>query len=107
MLATNSKDLSGREIEQTLRESMYDAFHKGEDLSNEIIGKVLEKKTSLLTTMAEQLSFVLKWVGWNEEKQDGIRARFANHIESDEIGRVNNEIENLLKDIEEKPYDGK
>lgn len=100
-LAQAAKDLSGREIEQALKEAMYDAFYKKNELTTDVILNVLTKKTNLLTTMAEQLDFVLKWVGWDEDKQDGIRARFANPVESKEISRVQDEIEKLIKDVED------
>ena len=99
-LAEASQDLSGREIEQTLRESMYDAFYKDKAMDTDIILRVLSKKTSLLTTMAEQLDYLLKWVGWDEDKKDGIRARFASSFE--DRARVQDEIEKLLSDVENK-----
>jgi len=100
-LATHSEDLSGREIEQVLRESMYDAFHKKEKkLTNKEIMNVLFKKTSLLTTMSEQMHHLLKWVGWDEKKKDGVRAIFAGSVDEDDIHRIKNEIEKLLGDVE-------
>jgi len=102
-LAELSKDLSGREIEQVLRESLYRAFHSKKELSTEIISEILEKKTNLITTMAEQLKALLKWVGWDDVKKDGIRARFASPSETFNIGRVQNEIDGILNDIERKP----
>ena len=81
-LAEKSKDLSGREIEQALREAMYDAYFAKRDMSTDAILNVLTKKTNLLTTMAEQLKFLLKWVGFSEDKNDGIRATVCKHPES-------------------------
>jgi len=105
-LAEMSKDLSGREIEQVLREGMYDAFHTGKDLDTEVILNVLTRKTNLLTSMAEQLKFLLKWVGYDETKNDGVRARFASTPNSIDINRVQAEIANMLKDIEnKKPFE--
>jgi len=101
-LAENSKDLSGREIEQVLREAMYDAYHDHVDISTDIILNVMKKKTNLLTTMAENLKLLLKWVGWNEEKKDGIRARFASTPESLEMGRVKDEIDKIIQEVEKK-----
>jgi len=101
-LSVKSENFSGREIEQTLKKSMYEAYYNKKELSTEIILKVLEKKTNLLTTMAEQLDYLYKWVGWDEKKKDGIRARFASPSEDLDIGRVQNEISNILKDIEGK-----
>lgn len=100
-IAMNSQDLSGREIEQVLKEAMYDAFHAGQDdITTDNIMAVLKRKTSILKTMAEQLKFVMDWVGWDDNKQDGIRARYANPTEKGEVDRVNAEIEDMLKDIE-------
>lgn len=99
-LAELSEDLSGREIEQVLREGMYGAYHNKKELSTKIIIEMLEKKTNLITTMAEQLKALLKWVGWDDIKKDGIRARFASPSETFDIGRVRNQIGEILKDIE-------
>jgi AAA+ superfamily predicted ATPase len=99
-LAELSKDLSGREVEQVLREGMYEAFHSGKELTTKIIIEILGKKTNLITTMAEQLKALLKWVGWDDIKKDGIRARFASPSESLDIGRVHNEIDEILKNVE-------
>lgn len=100
VLAQNSKDLSGREIEQALKEAMYNAFYSKKNLTTDIIINTLNKKTNLLTTMAEQLNYILKWVGWDEDKKDGIRARYANPVEPEEVNRVQDEVEKLIKDIE-------
>jgi ATPase family associated with various cellular activities (AAA)/LAGLIDADG-like domain len=106
-LSVKSKDLSGREIEQTIREAMYDAFYAKKEIDTKVILNVLDKKTNLLTTMSEQLNYLLEWVGWSEEKNDGIRARFASVPDKMDMKRVKNEIENLCKDIEKKkPYEG-
>jgi SpoVK/Ycf46/Vps4 family AAA+-type ATPase len=105
-MAMNSKDLSGREIEQVLRESMYDSFHAKRELSIEIILNALSKKTNLLMTMAEQLQYLLKWVGYDETKNDGIRARFASPVDQLDITRVQSEIDAMIKDTEKKkPFD--
>jgi len=101
-LAENSEDLSGREIEQVLREAMYDSYHEGKELSTDIILSVLKKKTNLLTTMAEQLDYLLKWVGWDESRQDGVRARFANPVENSDMSRVKDTIDKMISDIEGK-----
>lgn len=101
-LATHSEDLAGREIEQALRASMYNSFYYKKELSMDVIIDTLKVKTSLITTMAEQLNYLLKWVGWDGTKKDGIRARFANSSESLDIGRVQSEINRILKDIESK-----
>jgi len=105
-LAENSVDFVGREIEQVLKDSMYEAFNNKKDLSTEIIIKSLNSKTNIITTMAEQLKFLFKWVGWDPQKKDGIRARYAHPVEEDNRTRIMDEIEALIKDTEKGGYSG-
>lgn len=102
-MAEASKDMAGREIEQVLKEAMYKSFSAKQDLNTQAILDVLSRKTSILNTMGEQLKFMLKWVGWDEEKQDGVRARFASSPNPLDIARVNSEIDKLLGDLEGGP----
>ena len=81
---------------------MYDAFHMDKEINTEIILNVLNKKTNLLTTMAEQLEYLLTWVGYDKDRDDGIRARFASPPNSIDMTRVQSEITTMLKDIEKK-----
>jgi len=105
-LAQHSQDLSGREIEQVIRESLYDAFYNKKEFDTGVILNVLERKTNLLTTMAEQLDFLLKWVGWDDVKKDGIRARFASHIEDmTDMNRIKDQIDKLISEINDKKGD--
>jgi SpoVK/Ycf46/Vps4 family AAA+-type ATPase len=99
-LAQHSQDLSGREIEQTLREAMYDAYSQNKDIDTTIVLKVLGKKTSLITTMSEQLKYTLDWVGWDSEKKDGVRARFAHPAEEESVTRVKDMIDKLIDDVD-------
>jgi AAA+ superfamily predicted ATPase len=99
-LAQHSQDLSGREIEQTLREAMYDAYSQTKDIDTTTVLKVLGKKTSLITTMSEQLKYTLDWVGWDSEKKDGIRARFAHPAEEESVTRVKDMIDKLIDDVD-------
>jgi AAA+ superfamily predicted ATPase len=102
-IAKESKDLSGRELEQVLRESMYDSFFQDKELSTEAIVNVLNKKTNLLTTMAEQLKYLLDWVGWDPIRKDGVRARFAHPNEEENVLRIRDQIDNLISEIEKRP----
>jgi SpoVK/Ycf46/Vps4 family AAA+-type ATPase len=101
-LAVKSQDLTGREIEQVLREGMYEAYYNSKELSTKILLNVLKKKTNILTTMAEQLKYLFDWVGWDGEKEDGLRARYSSPPDALDIKRVKNEIDDILKDIEGK-----
>ena len=80
---------------------MYDAFSSSKkELTTEIINNVLSKKTNLLTTMAEQLNFLINWVGWDTERKDGVRARFAHPSEEGNMIRIKDEINDLIKEVE-------
>ena len=105
-LAKTSQDLSGREIEQALREAMYERFHSKADLDTESILRVLDKKPNLLTSMSEQLKNLLDWVGFDPQKGDGVRARFASRPDTIDLNRIQSEIDKLCKDVEhKKPFD--
>lgn len=105
LLSEKSTDLTGREIEQVIRESLYDSFHAKKELDTEALLSVLSKKTTILMTMSEQLKSLMDWVGYDDTREDGVRARFASSVSSININRVNSEIDRLLKDIEgKKPF---
>ena len=105
LIAENSKDLSGREIEQVLKEAMYDAYSEKKDLNTSFILNILSKKTNLLTSMAEQMRYILQWVGFDEDREDGIRARFASKPDAIDFCRVNKEIDEICREIEgKKPF---
>jgi hypothetical protein len=56
--------------------------------------------------MAEQLKYLLKWVGYDKDRGDGVRARFASTPNSIDMNRVQLEIDSMLKDIEnKKPFE--
>lgn len=96
ILANNSVNFSGREIEQVLKKAMYRSFHSKKDLTDAVILEVMEKKTTVLTTMAEQLKYLLEWVGWDDAKGDGIRARFASPLDDNSMERVKKEIDDII-----------
>ncbi|MDO8640051.1 MAG: AAA family ATPase [Nitrosarchaeum sp.] len=95
-LAQACQYLSGREIMQSTRESIYRAFAlkkqgKVSDLTTDILLSTLQKKIPIVKTMEQQLQNLVKWVGYDKERKDGIRARFANN-EMDEIDALFEEI---------------
>jgi len=94
-LAKSSEDLSGREIMQAVKESMYDAYHSDDKkLTNDIIEEALRRKTPIVKTMGPQLEHLIKWVGHDQERNDGVRARFANDNDDD--------IDRLFADVLQK-----
>jgi SpoVK/Ycf46/Vps4 family AAA+-type ATPase len=95
-LAQNSNYLSGREIRQAVAEAMYMAFGKNKkdkttDLNDDILADCLKRKIPIVKTMQKQLEYLIKWVGHDKERGDGIRARFANN-ETDSIDALFTEI---------------
>jgi SpoVK/Ycf46/Vps4 family AAA+-type ATPase len=99
-LSENSDNFTGREIAQIVKESLYDAFHSKKELTTEHILNVLRKKTNIIVTMTEQMNLLFKWVGWDEEKKDGIRARYSSVPSDLEITKIQSEIDSIIGDIE-------
>jgi SpoVK/Ycf46/Vps4 family AAA+-type ATPase len=75
--AKASEFFSGAECEEAIRAALIDAFDKGEPLSDTHILASIRSLIPLFHTCREDLEYLYKWVGWNKEKKDGIRARFA------------------------------
>lgn len=97
-LVAVSQHLSGREIKHAVSEAMYSAFYLNRldpsvnaDLSTDILEDILKRKISVIKVMEKQLSYLIKWVGYDEEKRDGVRARFANN-EVDDIDALFMEV---------------
>jgi len=78
-LAENSQKLVGREIDQGVKSAQLVAFYQKRPLNQEILNHVFQNKVPLVDTMSEKILELKTWVGHSEEKNDGIRARFANH----------------------------
>jgi SpoVK/Ycf46/Vps4 family AAA+-type ATPase len=95
-LAQASNYLSGREIRQAITEAMYVAFRQNQkdkktNLNDSILSDCLRRKTPIVKTMEKQLEYLIKWVGYDKERNDGVRARFANN-EMDSIDALFAEI---------------
>jgi AAA+ superfamily predicted ATPase len=77
-LADKAKDLVGREIEQAVGAAMIESFHQGrENLDEEILAEVLQRKPRIVRTMPDEIKELEEWVGYDQDTNDGIRARFA------------------------------
>lgn len=97
LLARESKDLTGREIEQCIKESLYNVFYIKKDLSTEDILTVIRSKPGIKATMGEKIAGLMKWVGWDSDKQNGIRAKYASL--PDNIDNIQQEIEDLINEV--------
>ena len=68
-LAKQSAGFSGAELQEAVREGLYDAFAEGRELKSEHIAKALNKTFPLSRTMRDQIDSLRQWVK--------LRARFA------------------------------
>lgn len=89
--------LTGREINQVVNAALIEMWHeqnltgKKINLSQQHLLNVINSKISVQKTMQEELDYLVQWVGWDEEKRDGIRANYASERE-DDIDALFNEI---------------
>jgi len=75
--AALSENFSGAECEEAIRSAMIDAFYDDEELEDKHILDSINNLIPLWQTCEEDLKFLYEWVGWDEEKEDGVRARFS------------------------------
>jgi ATP-dependent 26S proteasome regulatory subunit len=68
-LVTRSVGFSGAELEEAVREGLYDAFAEGRELSTEHIARAIDKTFPLSRTMRDQIEDLRKWAK--------VRARLA------------------------------
>lgn len=100
-LALKSQFFTGREIEQTVKAGLIEMWYQRKttgqeiELNQEHLSRVLEAKVPMQKTMQEELDYLVQWVGWDNEKKEGIRANYASERE-DDIDRLFSEI--LAKD---------
>lgn len=77
-LAKASKDLVGREIEQCVEAAMTASFNaKKPGLDEAILLHELQTKSRITSTMRDEISELVEWVGYNPESDDGVRAKLA------------------------------
>ena len=100
-LAENSKQLTGREIEQVVKSSIFEMYHEQKSdenvkLNEQHILTVLKNKIPILKTMEDDIKYLIQWVGWDDEKKDGIRANYANVRDEDESDDINKLLSDVL-----------
>jgi len=97
-LAEKSKDLSGREIEQVVKDALYSAFYKKREITMDDIINVLNSKPGIMLIMKEKITALLKWVGWDNQRRNGVRAEYASL--PDNVESIQSEIDKLISEIE-------
>ncbi len=79
-LAQVAKNLVGREIGQAVKSAMIESFHaKKADLDEKLLSDELTKKPRIVNTMTDEIKKLLDWVGYDPDKDEGIRAKFASN----------------------------
>lgn len=80
-LADLAKNLVGREIEQAMQAAMVESFHqKKAALDESVLAAELTSKPRIITTMDDEINEIVKWVGYDKNADDGVRASLAaNH----------------------------
>ncbi len=92
-LAEAARLLVGREIEQAIKAAMIDSFAAGaKTLDEAILAKVLRTKPRIVNTMKDEIADVLDWVGYDEEAQDGIRAKLASGRKPESFSLVKGDL---------------
>lgn len=79
-MARASDQLTGREIEQVVCDAIRKAFMTDDKvLTTSILLEAIRTKPPLVQTMHEEIQGLLEWVGWDPERQEGVRARYASN----------------------------
>lgn len=77
-LAKASEDLVPREMVQAIREALRGSFHAdAEGMDFDILREELENRPRILKTMDAEVRALLDWVGYDADRDEGVRARMA------------------------------
>lgn len=83
-LSDAASGLVGREIQQAVGQAMTKSFNaKKKGLDQEIFAEELRKKPRIIKTMVDDIKEIIEWVGYDEEADDGVRARLASNKRSE------------------------
>lgn len=78
MLAQKADRLVGREIEQAVKSALRASFAKNKPtLDQGLLAAELETRPRILNTMADDINSLVSWVGFDQNANDGVRARYA------------------------------
>ena len=85
MLAEKAVGMVGREIEQAIKAALTESFDQRKPALDEaILATELTNKPRILVTMKDEVKEVMDWVGYDPERNEGVRARFASNPNRDE-----------------------
>ena len=78
MLSEKADGMVGREMEQAIKAALIESFAQNKSSLDEgILAIELANKPRILKTMVDEVREFIEWVGYDKDKDDGIRARFA------------------------------
>ena len=88
-LSESSVNMVGREIEQSIVAALVSSFDANPQggLDHQILLEELEKKPRIFKTMVDELKEITDWVGYDEEHDEGIRARFSSSMRNEHFKR--------------------
>jgi SpoVK/Ycf46/Vps4 family AAA+-type ATPase len=97
-LAASSVGFSGAELEESVREGMYDAYAESCELKTEHIARALEKTFPLSRTMRDQIDSLRQWAK--------VRARLASSEGHEELPRESSEtaLPTLRQETTRNPF---
>lgn len=89
---------SNSECEDAIKTALIFSWNDNKaKLTNEHILKAIHESIPLSKTSEDEINYLYDWVGWDEEKKDGIRARYASKARKDISSKQNG---NQLKFID-------
>lgn len=95
-LAAKSVGFSGAELEEAVREGMYDAFAEAKALRTEHITRALDKTYPLSRTMRDQIEELRRWAS--------IRARLAASQEPEPLPAESIAVPRLAQEATRNPF---
>jgi len=76
--AKTTEEWSNSECEDAIKTALIFAWNENKaKLTNDHIFRAISESIPLSKTSAEEIQYLYEWVGWDAEKKDGIRARYA------------------------------
>ncbi len=77
-LVKSTNHYSGSEIEQIVKTAKLLSFNDGKKkITTEHMEEAVKKTIPLYATCEEDIQWLLQWVSWDDERGEGLRARFA------------------------------
>lgn len=95
-LAESSSGFSGAELEEAVREGLYEAFAEGRELHSDHIARAIDKTFPLSRTMRDQIDNLRQWAK--------VRARLAAGEPPEQLPKENAETPRLRQETTRNPF---